>query len=79
MPEGTPVVSRMKKSNCVKFLTRNNVEYDGRSSALVLKQQVKNYIETNIPIEIERLSMEAGHKVLFTPPYHSDLQLIELV
>ena len=48
-------------------------------TALQLKQLVKHWIEANVPIEIVRLAEEAGHRVLFTPPYHSDLQPIELV
>lgn len=33
----------------------------------------------NVKPEAERLALEAGHTVLYTPPHHSDLQPIELV
>ena len=40
---------------------------------------MKRWINVNVPIEAVRLAEEAGHKVVFTPPYHSDLQPIELL
>ncbi|KAG7362121.1 hypothetical protein IV203_025787 [Nitzschia inconspicua] len=40
---------------------------------------VKKRIRENVPFECERLAKEEGHEVLLTPPYHSDLQPIELV
>ena len=43
------------------------------------KQLVKEWTEANIPIKIVQLAEEAGHRMLFTPPYHSDLQPIKLV
>jgi len=42
-------------------------------------RSAKAYIEKNILIEVERLAREKGHRILFTPPYHSDFQPIELV
>jgi transposase len=74
-----PKPSKMKKQECADYLASKGVEFDASMSAVELKQLVKKYIEDNIPIEIVRLATEKGHKVLFTPPYHSDLQPIELV
>lgn len=74
-----PVPSKMKKQECVDFLRSKGVDYTPEMSAVELKQVVKKYIQDNMPIEIVRLATEMGHKVLFTPPYHSDLQPIELV
>jgi transposase len=48
-------------------------------SATEMKQLVKHFIANNVKIEVERLAEERGHTVLFTPAYHSDLQLIQLV
>ena len=39
----------------------------------------KDWIAANEKIAIVKMAEEAGHKVLFTPPYHSDLQPIELL
>jgi transposase len=44
-----------------------------------MKQLIKQYIISNVKIEVERLAEEGGHTVLFTPTYHSDLQPIKLV
>jgi transposase len=74
-----PKPAKMKKQQCAEFLASKGVEFDPSMSAVELKQLVKKYIDDNIPIEIIRLATEKGHKVLFTPPYHSDLQPIELV
>jgi transposase len=49
-------------------------------SAMELKQLVKAYIINNVKIEVEHLAEAGGHtSILFTPAYHSDLQLIKLV
>ncbi|KAF0750949.1 hypothetical protein AaE_006544 [Aphanomyces astaci] len=34
---------------------------------------------SKIDIEVVSLARAAGHEVVYTPPYHSDLQLIEIV
>ena len=76
----TPNHSKMRKQECLAFLTANcpTVDINGLT-AHQLKSEVRKYVEANIPLEIVRLAEEKGHKVLFTPPYHSDLQPIELV
>jgi transposase len=74
-----PKLAKMKKQQCAEFLASKGVEFDPSMSAIEMKQLVRKYIDDNIPIEIIRLATEKGHKVLFTPPYHSDLQPIELV
>ena len=76
----TPNASRMKKQECIDFLATKCPTFVVTGlSVLQLKAEVRKYIETNVPLEIVRLAEEKGHKVLFTPPYHSDLQPIELV
>jgi hypothetical protein len=70
----------MKKQECIDFLATKCPTFVVTGlSVLQLKAEVRKYIETNVPLEIVRLAEEKGHKVLFTPPYHSDLQPIELV
>ncbi len=39
----------------------------------------RQWINENEKNAIIKIAEEAGHKVLLTPPYHSDLQPIELV
>lgn len=43
-----------------------------------MKHDVRNFIKTNEKPAIVLLAEAQGHKVWFTPPYHSDLQPIEL-
>jgi hypothetical protein len=47
-------------------------------TAVELKQLAKRYTAKNKRLEIICLTEAVGHKVLFTPPYYSDLQKIEL-
>ena len=49
-------------------------------SAIELKSLVKRYIKENIPIEAMRTAAAnpLQHKVLLSPPHHSDLNPIEL-
>ena len=45
----------------------------------MLRSKVKEWINNNKPAETVCLGEEQGHKVLLTPPYHSDFHPIELV
>jgi hypothetical protein len=45
----------------------------------LLKAKVKEWISKNAKPEIIRLAEAKGHIILFTQPYHSDLQPIELL
>ena len=74
-----PVPHKMRKAECQAWLQSKGVEMEDNMSAMELKALVKKYITDNIDIEVVRLAKEAGHEILFTPPYHSDLQPIELV
>jgi hypothetical protein len=75
-----PKLHKLKKQECINYLTANGAPFDPSMSATELKQLVKKqFIVNNVKIEVERLAEEGGHTVLFTPAYHSDLQLIEWV
>jgi hypothetical protein len=76
----TPNPARMKKQECVGFLAaRAPAVVTAGMTMIELQEEVKKYIEACIPMEIVRLAGEKGHKVLFTPQYHSYLQPMELV
>jgi transposase len=76
----TPVLKDMRKAEVVAYLRSKGAIIKERRSAADLKSELKDWITANMPMEIERLvANEAGHKVLFTLPYHSDLQPIELL
>jgi transposase len=79
--EGMPDVSKLTKTEVIAFLQEKGIAgaEDVNRSLLDLKEHAKGWIEQNVPMEVQRLANEKGHVVLFTPPYHSDLQPIELV
>jgi len=77
--DDVPKASKMKKEECLTYLQSKQVVIPPNASALQLKALVKKYIQDNVSFECERLAKEQGHEVLLTPPYHSDLQPIELV
>jgi transposase len=74
-----PKLSSLTRAICIEYLKFKKVTFDERLTAVELKAMVREHIKLHEKIEIVRLSEEAGHKVLFTPPYHSDLQPIELI
>ena len=74
-----PKVYKLKKQELQEYLTSKSVAFHEKTSCLELRKKAKDYIHSNEKIEIVRLAEEHGHEVLFTPPYHSDLQPIELL
>jgi transposase len=83
--EHVPRPSKLKKAELIEYLQSKGqpiVNEEGRPlTALLLRAKAKEYIEKNevsAVIELARAG-EIKHKILFTPPYHSDLQPIELV
>jgi transposase len=74
-----PKWSSMKKNEAREFLEQKGVAFDPGMSAVEMKQLVRTWIAQNEKAEIIRQAEKSGHEVLFTPPYHSDLQPIELV
>ena len=45
---------------------------------LLFEKKLKAYVDTVEP-EVVQLAKQQGHEVLYTPPYHCDLQPIEMV
>lgn len=79
LPLDTPSPARMKKAECIEYLERVGVPLSSDMAVLELKARVRAHIRANIEPEVIRTAAEQGHRVLFTPPYHSDLQPIELL
>ena len=77
--EGTPKVNKLKKADAIAWLRSQGVEVNVQLSALQIKAKVSEYIKNFVPYEVVRLAEQQGHRVLFTPPYMSELQPIELV
>ncbi|KAF0706840.1 hypothetical protein AaE_013921, partial [Aphanomyces astaci] len=77
-PFGTPTGS-MKKADMLAACATYGVEVDERSTRPVVWAALKDHIDRTVKSEVESMAMERGHLVAWTPPYHSDLQPIEMV
>ena len=75
-----PNAHKMKKQERVEYLLSKNQVVDLSMTAIELKDQVRKYIKEMVPVEVVKRARESPlqHKVLFTPPHHSDFQPIEL-
>ncbi len=69
-------VSKMNKAALLSACAALNVVVPPNSTNDILKGLLKVALETLDP-EVVRLAKAAGHTVLYSPPYHSDLQPIE--
>jgi transposase len=81
--EHVPRPYKMKKAELIEYLVskgQSTTDQDGRQlPVLLLRAKVKEYIEKNEVSAVIKLAREKFQKILFTPPYHSDLQPIELL
>jgi transposase len=77
--ESVPPVTKMKKNELIAYLESQSVHLEGHYGVVQLRNMAREWIKKNEKIAIVKAAEEAGHKVLLTPPYHSDLQPIELV
>jgi hypothetical protein len=71
-------IEQHEKIESTLFLEEKHTLFDARMMYVELKQLVRKYIRENEKLEIICLAKAAGHKVLVTLPYYSNLQLIEL-
>ena len=78
--DNTPVARALNKTGVIAALRFffDVSQFDENIGVLQLKKLLRDYIAT-VPAECVRRAEKMGHKVIFTPPYHSDLQPIELV
>ena len=77
--ETVPKTSKMKKQELIGYLESKGVTLEGQHSVVQLRSMARQWIKEHEKIAIVKIAEEAGHTVLLTPPYHSDLQPIELV
>lgn len=78
-PPSTPKPNKMRKSDVLLKLQEYGISYDEEVSSMEAKILLREHIERHVPIDIVKIAEDHGHRVLFTPPYFSDLQPIELV
>ena len=67
-----------KKGILTTFLLLRNVPVEPNDTVAILKDKIKEQRKKE-KMQCKVLAEALGHKVLFTPPYHSDLQPIELL
>ena len=76
-PANVPKLSK-KKGILTAFLQSRNVAVEPTNTVTIIKEKIRMQ-RKNEKMQCEILAEALGHKVLFTPPYHSDLQPIELL
>ena len=79
LPEEFQNISKLRKADILLKLRSTDTVVPEGITAIEARQLLKNWIQGNIKPEIETIAEAEGHCVLFTPPYHSDLQPIELL
>ena len=77
-PESVPKVGKAKKAEIQHVLTTLGISFNAKDTLSTLRQKLKAYV-ASVDAEIVQLAKEQGHEVLYTPPYHCDLQPIEMV
>ena len=74
----TPSGYRLKRAELQRVLTVSGISFAAKDTVATLRKKLKAYVDTVEP-EVVQLSKQQGHEVLYTPPYHCDLQPIEMV
>ena len=77
-PATTPSGYRLKKAALQQVLTASGIPFAAKDTVATLRKKLKAYVDTVEP-EVVQLAKQQGHEVLYTPPYHCDLQPIEMV
>ena len=70
---------KMKKHEIDMKLRELGIDFDKSSKIPEMAQKLREWVGNNLPLEIERLESEHGHRILWSPPCFSDLNPIELV
>ena len=78
LPKGTPKGS-WKKRRMLDYCNEHNIAVNHSDLKTVIWDKLKKYVDDHIKPTIVSMAEAAGHKVVFLPPHHSDLQPIKLV
>lgn len=68
-----------RRGELVEYLEKHGLCYGVRDSVVLLKDIARQHFKRTVLPACEQLASERGHKLLLTPPHHSDLLPIELV
>jgi transposase len=71
--------SNSKKADMVKWLTEKNITFQPTMLKPQLYQIIKHYKKRYVSYKFDALLRDHGHTVLRLPPYHPDLNPIELI
>jgi ribosomal protein L30/L7E len=78
-PKDIPKVSKLRKLELQAFLELKSIAYGATDTVAILSEKARDHVDKHEKIECIKLAEAQGHTVLFTPPYHSDIQPIELL
>ena len=82
--DGTPNSNTMKIEQLKQYCEEHHIPVSSSNGCPRIyredyKQAVQAYIQANVPTELETAARTLGHDILYSPPYQSDLDPIELV
>eukprot|EP00475_Leptophrys_vorax_P007622 TRINITY_DN14827_c0_g2_i1.p1 TRINITY_DN14827_c0_g2~~TRINITY_DN14827_c0_g2_i1.p1 ORF type:complete len:253 (-),score=65.31 TRINITY_DN14827_c0_g2_i1:11-769(-) len=72
--EGIPKMAKMLKAELQKWLEDRGIDFDRK----MLKPELQQMVKKSARIAVELLTEEKGHKILWSVPYHPELNPIEL-
>lgn len=78
LPDSAPRLNTTK-SQIILWLQEYNVSFKEHELLDTLRLKLKQQVIPSIQPYIVEIAESKGHKVLFQPPHHSDLQAIELI
>jgi hypothetical protein len=70
--------SQMTRVQCISYLEHHRQPMVDRASLADLRQQVADHYADSPATQLEAILRRHGHEVVWTPPYESDTQPIEL-
>ncbi|RHZ32288.1 hypothetical protein DYB37_012617, partial [Aphanomyces astaci] len=78
LPDDTPKGSWMK-AKMMEACVALGIPTEPREYRSTLWTKLKKHVADNVVPVIVKMATDRGHEVVFTPPYHSDMQPIEMV
>ena len=79
LPSGTSLPYAMRKEEVLRKLDELSIRFDTHISDIEAKLLLKTWVSENVKPAVVGMAEEYGHEAVFTPPYHSDLQPIEIL
>ncbi len=74
MPRG-----QWQKMAMITFCNNHNIPVEERDTKSIVWSRIKDWSVQNINPVIQSMAEAAGHRILWMPPYHSNLPPIEMV